>query len=481
MTIDILPDDVLVEIFFYVNIKVPNLRNTWHVLVHVCRRWRYLVFTSPRWLNLRLEYEGHRPMSEALDPWPVLPVILILIMRYLPSGRPYPKSDQQWDNMVAALESEHYDRIYEIRIFSMTNSRWERLLAAMQKPFPELTHLRLSVSQLVSVLPDSFLGGSAPRLQTLWFHGIPFPSISKLLLSANGLIKLSLLDIPDSGFFSPDSMGTALTVMTRLESLEIRLRSPRFFPGPPSPPPHTRFVLPALTRLTFHDFHEYVEDLLAQIDAPLVENLDITFSIDPNFDVPQLHGLIGHAEAFKTFNHAEVVISRYSIRLDLYPKTGAVYHHQLFRLDIWCRELDRQLSSLAQVCSSSFFPLISALEELKIVYYLSPDSDRKDDMENAQWLELLDPFTALKNLYLPNDIALHVFSALLELSTERVTEVLPALQNIFIHPGQLLEGSRKAVKIFVAKRRRAGRPLSVHCQSESRSWNGITEDLVAGD
>jgi len=87
MTIDILPDDVLVEIFFYVNIKVPNLRNPWHVLVHVCRRWRYLVFASPRQLNLQIEYEGHRPMSEALDPWPVLPVLLRSSMVYLKSDQ----------------------------------------------------------------------------------------------------------------------------------------------------------------------------------------------------------------------------------------------------------------------------------------------------------------------------------------------------------------------------------------------------------
>jgi len=45
MSIDMLTDDVLVEIFFCVNIRdIPSLRNRWHVLVHVCRRWRYVVF-----------------------------------------------------------------------------------------------------------------------------------------------------------------------------------------------------------------------------------------------------------------------------------------------------------------------------------------------------------------------------------------------------------------------------------------------------
>ena len=57
--IDVLPDDVLLEIFdFYMNVDVfyEDKRETeaWQTLVHVCRRWRYLVFGSPRRLNLRL-------------------------------------------------------------------------------------------------------------------------------------------------------------------------------------------------------------------------------------------------------------------------------------------------------------------------------------------------------------------------------------------------------------------------------------------
>jgi len=82
-------------------------------------------------------------------------------------------------------------------------------------------------------------------------------------------------------------------------------------------------------------------------------------------------------------------------------------------------------------------------------------------MENTQWLELLDPLTALKDLYLTDKIALPVCRALLELSGARVTEVLPALQNIFIS-GYLPEGSQTAMKIFVAARRQLGHPVNVH-------------------
>jgi len=216
------------------------------------------------------------------------------------------------------------------------------------------------------------LGGSAPRLRTLVLRSIPFPSMPKLLLSANGLVTLTLVDIPDSGYTPPDAMANALTVMTRLETLHLQFRSPRSHPDPesrPLPPP-TRFVLPALTKLIFKGVHEYLEDLLARIDAPLLHYLYVQFFMDLNFGVPPLHRLMGHAEEFRAFDHAEVLIFNQSIQLSLYPKTGVVDYHELLELqiNIVCRELDWQLSSLAQVCSPSF-PLISALEELKMIAF----------------------------------------------------------------------------------------------------------------
>ena len=53
------------------------------------------------------------------------------------------------------------------------------------------------------VLPDSFLGGSAPRPRTVWFNSIPFPGLVKLLLNAMYLVQLHLNTIPNFGeYFS---------------------------------------------------------------------------------------------------------------------------------------------------------------------------------------------------------------------------------------------------------------------------------------
>jgi len=213
-----------------------------------------------------------------------------------------------------------------------------------------------------------------------------------------------------------------------------------------------------------------LEDLLAQIDVPLLYYLYIIFFMDLSFDIPQLHRLIDHAEEFKAFHHAELLILHRSIRLSLSPKPGTVDHRRWLILQINCRELDRQLSSLAQVCSSSF-PLISTLEELKIREDVHlPPSHWKDDLEDTQWVELLDPFTALKNLYLADEIAQCVCGALQELSGEQATEVLPALRNLFVEGFQSFEHIQEAVRSFVAARQLSGHPVTVdHWRRESES------------
>jgi len=89
----------------------------------------------------------------------------------------------------------------------------------------------------------------------------------------------------------------------------------------------------------------------------------------------------------------------------------------------------------------------------------------EDDMENTQWLELLHPFTNVKDLHLSGQgqVAICIAQALQELTGEWVTEVLPALQKIFLHgvygePGLI----PKAISEFVAARQLSGFPIAIH-------------------
>ena len=163
-TIDALPDDVLLEIFhFWVGEALKQI-NGWHTLVHVSRKWRSVVFNSPRRLNLQLLCSARTPVREMLSIWPPLPIIL----------REHDHSASNEDNIIAALE--HPDRVCKVELNGVPSSLLEKLLPAMEEPFPALAYLRLEANNNTApVIPGSFLGGFAPDLGTLWLTGIPIP------------------------------------------------------------------------------------------------------------------------------------------------------------------------------------------------------------------------------------------------------------------------------------------------------------------
>ncbi|KAI9510213.1 hypothetical protein F5148DRAFT_1282217 [Russula earlei] len=329
----------------------------------------------------------------------------------------------------------------------------------MQKSFPELKTLDVWVEGTpVTSLPDSFFGGSAPFLRHLSLQNCPFPEMPKLLLSANHLASLQLWNIPEPGYFSPQALGTALSVMSRLESVVLGFKSPRY-PTSRPPPPLTRSVLPSLTKLVFKGVHEYLEDLLAQLEAPLLNDLKITFFVDVNFVVPQLRQLISRTESFKTCNRAFVCTSYYhTLQFGIFRETN---DSPEFSLEIKCKELDRLFSLLAQVCNSSFF-LLSTLVRLDIRDPVYPSPLSHWNMNTTRWVELFDPFTAVKDLRLAKRVAPHVCQALEELAEERVAGVLPALQNIFLSDLQPLEPVPKFIEGFLAARELTGHPVAVY-------------------
>ena len=435
-----LPEVALLEIFhFYVDGSART--EEWHTLVHVCRKWRNVVFGSPRRLNLRLRCSTRTPVRKTIDAWPLLPIIVSSHGGY---------SYHKWsgDNIIAALE--HNDRIRELDFIYLTSSQMEKVLAAMQQPFPALENLKLhSTSETVAV-PASFLGGSAPQLQTLWLASIPFPGLPKLLLSAIHLVELRLYHIPHSGYFSLEAIVTCLSALIRLEYLEIGFESPRSRPDRRRrPPPPTRTLLPTLTSFVFKGVSEYLDDLVARIDAPLLEDLDIAFFYQLIFDTPQLTQFISRTPKFKACDGAQVLFSNFSV--------WVLTIDRVLSLSISCRQSDWQLSSLAQVCGSIFIP---AIEHLYIQRSRDFPLSWPDDIETGQWLELLHQLTAVKHLHISPEFTPHIAPTLQELAGGRATEVLPALQTLFLE-GTLPSDVQETIDKFVAARELAGHPIAV--------------------
>ena len=444
--IDVLPDDVLLAIFDFYLVRRKDGMDAWQSLVHVCRRWRCVVFGSPCRLNLRLVCSPEIPArGKGLGVWPVLPLVIKGII-----------SSTSTDIVVVA--PEHRDRVCRIDLRVNGRSQWDKVMAEMQVPFPALTDLRFH-SWDATAIPDTFLGGSAPRLRSLEMDCIPFPVIPNLLLSATHLVRLDLNRIPPSGYIPPETMVNCLSVLTSLDTFSLRFLPTRSRPNRETrrPPPMIRSVLPCLTALRFKGTNEYLDDLVAPIVAPQLGYLSITFLNQGNFDTPHLVQFISRTPRLQEPNDAHVIL-------------GIAADVQL----LWALDDQRvgishenigprfQPSFIAQVCTVCLPPLHMVVNlRLEAPSELRHSKKLLNDVEDDQWLELLRPFTAVKNLYLLGDCQPGMASALQDLVGDRTTEVLPLLQNIFLERFEPSGRFRGGIGQFVAARQLSGHPIAV--------------------
>jgi hypothetical protein len=470
--IDVLPDDVLLGIFDfymkeYTTLPAKQRADAWQSLAHVCRRWRSLVFRSPRRLNLRLFCTPQTPAKDTLEVWPALPLVIRGNMTLTGTST---------DNVIAALVQSN--RVLKVNLY-LAGWQLEEVLAAMQIPFPELTDLRLNQwsdggTAPVIPVPDSFLDGSAPRrLRYFELDCIPFPGLPKLLLSANRLVFLRLSDIPHSGYISPEAMVALLSVLSRLRTLYLEFQSPQSRPDweSRSLSPPKRSILLALDEFHFKGVTEYLEEFVTRIDTPQLDEMDITFFNQIDFDCPRLAQFINRTPALRACDLAHVQFEDCTASVELRTRTSESALNNL-RISISCREPDWQLSSIEQVCNSFLHP-ISTVEDLYIEHKYSQPVWKNDAIENTLWLQLLLPFTALENLYLSKEFALGVVVTLQELVGDRITEVLPSLENIFVEGFEPLGPFQKKIGQFIAARQLSDHPIAIfawHKYAKLRSW-----------
>jgi F-box-like len=319
ITIGSLPDNVLLDIFESNQVSINEVgakfQWDWKTLVHVCQRWRYLIFKSPTRLNLHIFFSEVSPMMEMLDVWPPFPFVIHFTYDF---AWEEDDPDGSLDNLFVALA--HRDRVREIHITSPMDFLWEEIITEFEKPFPKLRSLVFDSIGEEIPLPATFLDGSAPCLQDLTLRSFSLPSLSRLLSSASNLTSLHLDNIPDIGYIRPETMATCLSSSPKLDSLSIIFDSsaPHFNrPHQQSNrpiSPQTWSVLPALTFLEFSGDTGYLEVLAARIHAPLLNQFKIKFLHRPAyfqliddmfpepehvFDIPQTIWFICHLKSFR--------------------------------------------------------------------------------------------------------------------------------------------------------------------------------------
>ncbi len=391
----------------------------WRKLVHVCQRWRHIVFASPIRLGLQLLCTYGTPVRKNLGHWPPFPLVIDYCTYWgADGGKSLALSDE--DDVIAALE--HPGRVRYVRI-SVTGSMLGRMAAAVQEPFPMLTHLWLSSEdENVPALPGEFLGGSAPSLRVAHLAGIPFPPM--LLSSALGLVDLRLLDIPHDGYISPEAMVAGLAALTGLRTLFIGFNSPTPLSRSRRSDPITRMGLPSLTTFNFRGVSEYLEDLVAQIDTPLLKNFTIMYFNQLAFQIPQLSQFISRTESLdlSRSKHARVGFGGRNV----YVRLGCDQAEQLeghFTLQISCQRLEWQVSHMAQVLGQCFAnATLSSVDDLSIdARDLQPGWE--EDADSTEWPGLLRPFTAVETLHVSKKLGGHV-------TEEMAAEILTVLQSL---------------------------------------------------
>ena len=404
---------------------------------------------------------------KTLDIWPELPIVI-----HVDSWRSGQLLTRSVTDVISVLR--RHDRVCKIFIDGAPTSLLEEL-ATISEPFPALIELELALSygKDVPTFPDSFLGGSAPTLQSLNLWDIRFPAIRKLLLSTRDLVTLSLGSISRSGCISPESMVAILSGLIRLKTLYLRfhhVETPQFWTHGASqrPPALPRVVLPALTNFAISGYSRYLEDIVSRIDAPL-DRINVTFFEEFEFDIPLFRDFLGRTKILNAPHRADISYSSCESRITLFQRKGDV-DFKVLNLLIACLTRNSHLSSLAKICSS-FLPPLPSLEHLSISASDDLPPGWQHQVEKAKWVGPLRPFIAVKDLVLNKPAVLSVELALQGLIGQRVIDILPALQNIFLEDSQSPGPVPEGITEFIAARELAGRPVIVHHRAKVAMYN----------
>ena len=416
------------------------------MLTWVCQEWRQIVLTSPLGLNIRLYCTYGTPVLKTLDCWPALPIMV----QYGGSPDLVPPSPEDDDSIIAVLQQS--GRVSSVSL-TITRSLHDKL-SAISEPLLELEDLTLlSPDNVQLTLPSTFLWGS--RLRTLHSTGIAFPSLLPILLPCQDLVDIQLHEIPSAGYFSPDEFANALSGTTQVRSLSLHFLSfpPRrnFLYLPP--PLEERIVLPTLTFLQYRGTSKFLDSFVARIDAPRLENINITFFFQPTMDASELAQFIQRTEMQTSLIQADVETSAHDISISFTDSSASTP----LRLQISCKQLDWQLFSMAQVCDQ-FSPFLCRIENLGVNTIKS--SSGQDEVVGERWLQLLFAISGTKKIRMAasSELVTRILQAFPPTNGSNTT-VLPGLCHIRIEDPLVM--NVQLWDAFQSSRRLCGHPVEL--------------------
>ena len=357
------------------------------MLSHICQRWRRIVYECSFHLGMHIKFTNGSPIVDMLDHFPPVPLFLEY---YGPNSLRGDLTEQDELGIYHALQL--HNRVYHIDL-KLPPSIVHKVFVLLDGQFPKLEHLSLSFSEshLPLIFPRAFL---APNLRYLALPGISPPRRLRVLTSTASLVKLVLSNIQASSYFRPRLLVARLSSLPQLEELSIEFSTP--IPRPSTErvllgEKGTTVTLPSLKTLRFTGVGAYLESLVAQIRAPLLEWLVVTLFNQIVFVLPHLSYLVNNTEAFK-LPTATLAFYPDEIKVTTCPST---IKPSPFSFRVTCTQLDWQIDCAAQICHA-LIPVLSSVETLRLFHFTQKIPIEMID--SATWHDLLRSFTGVKEL-----------------------------------------------------------------------------------
>ena len=446
-------DDILSDIFNYYRLGDENSWNVrlgWRKLSHVCRKWRSLVYSSVFQLGMYILCTNGTPIVDTINHLPPMP--LFVHYRY------EAETPSRKDGLGIYHALQLRDRVRHI-VLHIPPSTLQRCLMLMEGPFLILERLSLSckIDDILGlILPKTFL---APNLRHLTLIGVRLPKRLRLLSTTISLVTLVLTNIRTPGYFRPRLLVARLQLLPQLEELSIGFSIP--IPRPSTEnellgKQGTPVTLPNLKIVTFQGVGAYLERLIAQIRAPLLERLDITLFGQIAFALPHLSHFIDITEGLK-FPTAEVFFWRDVVCVVLGLHNEGRYDRRL-ALRVKCKQLDWQIDCAGQICGA-LIPALSGVDELTLDFHeqMMPTEWQNGEIDGATWPELLRPFIGVKGLRVCHSLSEELSRALQVDEIASDPGLLPDLQELISEFGKVPTSS--LFGSFIRARQVAGHPV----------------------
>ena len=202
----------------------------------------------------------------------------------------------------------------------------------------------------------------------------------------------------------------------------------------------------------------YLDVFVARIDAPRLGDIEIRLFSQPTMDASQLGRFIQRTEVHTSFSRAKVETSAHAISISF---TNFDFDNSTpLRLHISCKQLDWQLSCMAQVCDQ-VSPFLSYVCDLGINATQPPDE--QVDVDGERWLDLLCSFKfgAGERFWVDGELTADILCAL-GLANEGNTAMLPSLRQLRVQNPIEMDGPLwNSVQSFITSRSISGRPVRV--------------------